>query len=70
MERPAETRKWAKKWWVLVVGGVALIALANGVPPAFLAVLLICPLMMAGMMAGMQGGNHSGHENASQDPKV
>lgn len=63
MERPVETRRWwAKKWWVLVVAGVALIALANGVSPVFLAVVLICPLMMA----GMHGGGHAGHGDMSQ----
>jgi hypothetical protein len=62
MERQTRTRRWTKSWWVYALAGLALVALANGVSPLLLGLLLICPLAMAGM--------HGGHaEHADTSPR-
>ena len=57
----------------IVVGAVGLgLALALGINPGFLLIVLVCPLMMVFMMRGMDHGrvqpeDHTGH-GCEHDP--
>lgn len=46
------------KPWVLIATLIAVLAVMAGVPPFFIAIVAICPLMMATMHGGQAGHNH------------
>lgn len=59
-------------WTYVMIGIAALaLALAFGINPGFLAVLLICPLMMFFMMRGMSdmGSGHDHTDSKSSDDR-
>lgn len=56
----------------LTLAGAAGVALWAGLPPFFLLILLVCPLMMFVMMRGMRGGqdNQQGRSANRSDESV